>query len=108
MRTNEPVPYVFFAIPSVKHAWPKRADCWSPAAPEIGIDGPSMSGAVSPKRPLDGFTSGSKERGIESRSRIQSSQSASRSEYIIVRDALEGSVTWTPPPVSLYTSHESI
>src|SRR5881409_2457498 len=33
MRTNEPVPYVFLAMPSLVHAWPISAACWSPATP---------------------------------------------------------------------------
>ena len=33
---------VFFALPGVKHAWPKTAACWSPASPAIGIFAPNQ------------------------------------------------------------------
>src|SRR4026208_1126314 len=53
-RTKLPVPYVFLAMPGVKHAWPISAACWSPAPPEIG-----MPDSVTPTLPLDGITVGS-------------------------------------------------
>ena len=55
---NAPVPYVFFAWPGAKHAWPNVAACWSPASAVIGIGRPKSSGAVSPKTPDVGRTSG--------------------------------------------------
>jgi len=41
-----PVPYVFFAVPTSKHAWPNVAACWSPRMPEIGTPG-----TIPPSRP---------------------------------------------------------
>ena len=35
------MPYVFFAWPASKHACPKRAACWSPAMPAMGISAPT-------------------------------------------------------------------
>src|SRR5438132_11244237 len=42
INTNEPVPYVFLAIPSAVHDWPNKAACWSPAIPVMGA-------AISPR-----------------------------------------------------------
>ena len=55
INTNEPVPYVFLAIPSAVHAWPNNAACWSPAIPVMGA-------AISPNDleigPLESATRG--------------------------------------------------
>src|SRR3954468_13131894 len=46
ISTNDPVPYVFFVMPVVKHACPKSAACWSPAMPLIGT--PARSPGTDP------------------------------------------------------------
>ena len=35
---KQPVPYVFFDMPGVRHICPKSAACWSPAMPATGTD----------------------------------------------------------------------
>ena len=44
-RRNAPVPYVHFASPTAKQAWPNRAACWSPASPAIGTSPPMAPSA---------------------------------------------------------------
>ena len=77
------------ASPGWKQVWPKRAACWSPAAPVIGISPPRSDGAVVPNRPLEGSGFGSMERGMFSSARISSSQSSVLMLKSIVREALE-------------------
>ncbi|MNN79243.1 hypothetical protein D3C81_1958690 [compost metagenome] len=92
--TKQPVPYVFFAMPGVKQAWPNKAACWSPAAPAIGTSRPKKwYSAVTPYTSEEERTSGSMEAGMP---RISNSSSSQRSSWILyssVRDALDGSVT---------------
>ena len=49
---------MFLVIPSAKQAWPKRADCWSPATPAIGKPPGSAvaPSAVRASTPDDGLT----------------------------------------------------
>ena len=89
MSMKQPVPYVFFASPGVKHVCPKSADCWSPAAPEIVIAPPKRSAVVSPYTQLEGLTSGSMQAGMPSSASISSSHLRSMILYSIVREALE-------------------
>ncbi len=108
MSRKQPVPYVFLAIPGSKQAWPKSAACWSPATPAIGTpDGSQPRSAVSPKSPADGRTVGSRGAGTPSSASIVSSQASLRMSRRSVRDALEGSVAWTRPPVRFHRSHVS-
>ena len=57
-------------MPGEKQAWPKRAACWSPTMPRHGDAGRDAAAGptVTPKRPLDGRTSGSASRGTPSSS----------------------------------------
>ena len=46
-------------MPGSRQACPNSAACWSPAMPDTGMPaGTPVPGAVTPKRPLDGRTSG--------------------------------------------------
>ena len=47
-KRQQPVPYVFFTSPASKQHWPNNADCWSPAAPAIGILSPNIPTSVYP------------------------------------------------------------
>ena len=69
ISTKLPVPKVTLVIPGRKHAWPKRAACWSPAmaltgTPARGESGPRASPDTRPKRPQEGPTSGSTPGGM--------------------------------------------
>ena len=91
--TKLPVPYVFLAIPGVKHAWPIRAACWSPATPEIGMPpGHPASSDVSPNRPLDGKTVGRADIGTPNRPHMSADHNSVRMSKSIVRLAFVGSV----------------
>ncbi len=104
--TNDPVPYVFLPIPGSVHAWPNSAACWSPATPATGTAWPcKASGRVTPSTPALARTSGSARAGTPKSSNSSGSQRPAAMSNSIVRDAFEGSVTYSP--VSLYTSHES-
>ena len=46
MSRKPPVPKVFLASPEAKQVWPKRAACWSPAAPAILISPPKCIGSA--------------------------------------------------------------
>ena len=89
MRTKQPVPYVFFAMPGAKQAWPKRAACWSPAMPPIGMAAPRSEASVSPKTPEEGRTAGSSDGGTPSSRRMSSSQASREMLKSRVREALE-------------------
>ncbi len=86
-------------MPGSKHACPKRAACWSPAMPLTGTARPAAacSGAVTPKRPLLGRTSGRHEAGTPSSSQRSSDQQRLRMSKRSVRLAFDGSVACTPP-----------
>ena len=68
MRVKQPVPYVFFAWPGRKQAWPNKAAGWSPALPQMGIparaSNPGMPGATVPYTWLLGQGWGSRDIGI--------------------------------------------
>ena len=98
---------MFFARPGSTQPCPKSADCWSPATPAIGIAAPSTSASVAPKSPLESRTSGSIARGTPSASSRNGSQSPSWMSKSSVRDAFDGSVANTRPPVSFQISHVS-
>ncbi|OGU07430.1 MAG: hypothetical protein A2075_14130 [Geobacteraceae bacterium GWC2_58_44] len=108
ITTKAPVPKVALAIPGLKHPWPKRAACWSPAMPVIGNCAPVSCASLRPKSEALGSTSGSMARGTpKSRSR-SSSQARVRMLNSRVRLALERSVTWERPPLNRNTSQESM
>ncbi len=74
------------------------------------MPGSGVPGAVTPKRPADGRTSGRHEAGTPKSSVSSSDQSRDLMSNSIVRLAFEGSVACTPPsgpPVSFHSSHES-
>ena len=104
-----PVPYVFLAIPGRRQAWPKRAACWSPAMPEMGMPAvtPQRS-EVTPKRPLEGITDGSACCGTPNSRHISSLHRSERMSKSIVRLALEASVACTSPPVRFHNSQLSM
>ena len=106
MSMKQPVPYVFFTMPGRVQHWPKRAACWSPAMPAMGILPPSR--LVSPKTSLEPRTSGSTLRGTLNSFSNSASQSPVRRLYSIVREALLASVTCTVPPVSFQMSQVSM
>ena len=71
---------MFLIAPGRNPAWPKRAACWSPAMPMIGMPaGSRPSRTVRPNSPDDGRTSGSMAAGTPKSSRRSSSQ-ASRAD----------------------------
>ena len=108
-RTKLPVPYVFFAMPTLVHACPNNAACWSPAIPEIGIPfGTPGTSVVTPNRPLDGRTVGRTDMGTPSSSHISALHCNVLMSNSMVRLAFEGSVTKAAPAVNFHTSHESI
>ena len=96
-------------MPGSKQAWPNSAACWSPATPEIGMPaGTPTPTAVVPKRPDDGRTSGRHAAGTPSRSQSSSDHDSVRMSNSIVREAFDGSVACTWPPVSCHSSQVSI
>src|SRR4029078_10897516 len=102
-RTKLPVPYVFLAMPGVKHAWPISAACWSPATPEIG-----MPDSVTPNLPLDGITVGSADIGTPNSSHSAVDHCRVRMSNSIVRLAFVGSVACTVPPVRFQINQASM
>ena len=105
---KHPVPYVFFASPGATAPWPKSAACWSPAIPATGMPAGSPSWAtVSPNTPAEGPTRGNTSRGMPRWPSSSASHSSRRMSKQSVRDAFDGSVAWTRPPVSCQRSHVS-
>ena len=105
---KQPVPYVFFAVPGSKHAWPNSAACWSPAMPAIGTPrGSQPRSAVSPHGPDESTISGSTSRGTSNSAHIASSQSTVERFRQSVREALLTSVACTRPRVSFQSSQLS-
>src|SRR5450759_3718966 len=99
-RRKHPVPYVFFAAPLAKHAWPKSAACCSPKSPMTGIS--SLNGPDFGVRPyalgsLEGLISGKIFLGILKTLSMPSSQLKVLRSISMVRLAFVGSVTWLPP-----------
>ncbi len=89
------MPYVFFACPRWKQAWPKSAACWSPAIPATGTPrGGDLRLAVDL---CEARTSGSTAaRDAEEREEIV--VPAPTPDVVEqVRDAFEASVAWTLP-----------
>src|SRR5262245_19599826 len=74
-RRKQPVRYVFLAEPASKQHWPKRAACWSPAIPVMGMPAGSSPAAVSPNTPAEGFTAGKTDIGT---SNIRHSSSSAK------------------------------
>ena len=107
-RANAPVPYVVFADPGVKQAWPNVAACWSPARPVTGTAAPRTSGSVSTTKPDDGRTSGSIAIGTPMTSQSQGSQARRLMSKRSVRLAFDTSVAWTRPPDSRQSRNVSI
>ena len=107
MSMKHPVPYVFFTIPGLRHACPKRAACWSPAMPAIGTGAPnSRVCAVHLARRR--APRAASQRGTPKISQqLVVPLAPSSMSNSIVRDALLTSVTCTLPPVRFHTSHES-
>ncbi len=88
-------------------AWPKRAACWSPTMPAIGMAAPKTSASVSPTTPQLSHTSGSTWRGTPNSPSNSSSQSPLAISQSRVRDALVASVRCRRPPLSFHMSQES-
>ena len=107
-RMKEPVPYVFLAMPTSVHAWPKSAACWSPAIPLIGAaTPPSVCGSVVEMRPLESRTSGRFASGTPKTAAISSLQPPAPMSKSSVREAFEASVMWSRPAESLATNQLS-
>ena len=105
------MPYVFFAVPFSKHAWPNVAACWSPRMPAIGtfVSRPRLR--PFPYTSDDERISGSIDMGIPISRAMPSSQSSVCTFMRRVREAFVTSVTCTPPfvaPVMCHKSHVSI
>ena len=106
-----PVPYVFLAWPTSKHAWPKVAACWSPRMPVIGVSRSSCWPDTVPTSAEELTISGSMDIGMPMSAQISSFQSRVSRFISMVREALVTSVTCrppSPPPVRFHTSHESV
>ena len=111
MSMKLPVPYVFLAMPTSKHAWPKVAACWSPRMPAMGT-----SGSMPPLRPLpytsaDERISGNIDIGMPMSDAMDSSHDKVLRSIKSVREALVTSVTCTPPflpPVMFHSTHVSM
>ena len=71
-------------------------------------DGSPLTPDVMPSTPLESTTSGSTASGTFRALRISLSHLRLRMLYIMVREAFEISMACVVPPVSLYTSHESM
>jgi len=74
---------------------------------------PATPSAVSPKRPLEGNTSGSNVSGTPNRAQSSGDQRWDLMSNSSVRLALETSVAWTAPasarpPVRFHNNHESM
>ena len=108
ISTKQPVPYVFFAIPSEKQHWPNRAACWSPAIPAMGISSPNTSALHIPTISLLSTTRGRALWGMPSSLSMVSSQRSLRMSNSMVREALVTSVTKEAPSVREYTSQVSM
>src|SRR5439155_14315491 len=78
------------------------AACWSPAMPLTG-----MPSDVTPRRLLDGRISGRHDDGTPNSEHSSSSHAARRMSHSIVRDAFDGSVACTAPPVRFHTTQLS-
>ena len=100
-------------MPGSKQAWPNRAACWSPAMPLTGDAAPARPtpAAVTPKRPLDGRTSGSTRVG-HAEQVAQLGGPRQRADVEEHRAAgvrrLGGVHPAVGPPVRFQSSHESI
>ena len=106
---NAPVPYVHFASPGVKHAWPNSAACWSPAMPAIGMpSGKPPMPFVVPHTPDEGTTAGRTWRGTPISSHSSSLHASLLISNTSVRDAFVTSVACTAPPVNRHNKNESI
>ncbi len=106
ISTKLPVPKVTLVMPRSKHAWPKRAACWSPAIPLIGTPRERRVGAegvrrqTGPNRPQDGRTSGRAATGTPKRSASSADHRRTTMSKSSVREALVASVAKTPPSAS--------
>src|SRR3954452_12074038 len=93
--TEEPVPYVAFAVPMPVQPWPNRAACESARTARIGVlSGTRGTVLVVPKPASDATAAGSVVAGTPktaSRSLLQSSRAMS---YSRVREALPASQRW--------------
>ncbi len=107
IRRKQPVPYVFLAIPGRKHACPKRAACWSPAIPAIGVPRRAGIAVTSPSTSLLARMAGSTSLGIRSALSRASSQSPARRLNNRVLEAFETSVACTCPSVRFHRSQVS-
>lgn len=105
---KQPVPYVFFAAPGVKHAWPSVAACWSPSIPVIGTPGTTESDAPTPNRADDGSTFGSMPIGTPMRSHMSASHRRVLMSISRVRAAFVTSVACSVPPVRCQSNQVSI
>jgi hypothetical protein len=99
---------VFFVMPGSKQACPNSAACWSPAMPLTGTPAPTaVPSAVTPKRPLDGRTSGRHDAGTSNRSSSSGAHERARMSNSMVRLAFDASVACSRPPVSCHSSQLS-
>mmetsp|Transcript_47751 Transcript_47751/g.88946 ORF Transcript_47751/g.88946 Transcript_47751/m.88946 type:complete len:277 (+) Transcript_47751:629-1459(+) len=92
---KQPVPYVHFASPALKHACPKRAACWSPKIPATGTPGKPVPGAQTQYTSELVLTAGSMALGMRKAVSSSSSQESVWRLNKSVRDALLTSVTCT-------------
>ena len=81
-------------MPTVVHAWPNSAACWSPTMPVMGASiPPNASGDVREMGPLESHTSGRFFNGTPNSSDISVLQPPLRMSNRRVREALDASVT---------------
>ena len=100
MSRNDPVPKVHLASPREKQPCPKRAACWSPATPVMGVpSGSPSTPRVTAKWPAEGQTRGRMASGTSSRRHNSGHQAHRVMSKSRVRDAFETSVMWLLPPV---------
>jgi hypothetical protein len=96
-------------MPSTKQACPNNAACWSPAIPATGMpSGTPQRSDVSPNLPLEADTLGSAASGTPRSAHSSSLHRSSVMSKSIVREAFDGSVACTSPPVRFHRIHASI
>ncbi len=103
---NAPVPIVSFAWPASRQRWPNSEACWSPTLAPIIARPPQTDASVTAIWPAVGATAGSICAGMPNRPSIAASQVPAARLNSIVRDAIDGSVTCTAPPVSRQVSQQ--
>ena len=103
---NAPVPIVTFASPARTQPCPNSEACWSPASAPIGARPPQTAASVTPIRPAVGTIAGSICSGMSNRPSIAGSQRPAARSNSIVREAIDGSVTCTAPPLSRQISQQ--